>query len=540
MNKIIFHFILAGAIFSGCSHGHLEFMAVPEITKNPNESVALAGVLKFQTNRPVTTKILLACEDHSFTLSFDSTYNSSRGLPIIGMKPGRSYRVKLLLESAGEKLVYKKKMIFTTPELPSDPNEFPGFKVTTTEEGQIEPGITLLNPRRRATGQTRLNVNFGMLVAIDEMGEVIWYYRTNSRISDFNFLPNGHIAYMTQDFRLVEIDLLGNIINSWYASGRPYDPPQEGTPVKALTFHHDAFPMDNGNYLMLGSEYKAIENYYTSETEEFAPRKTQNIMGDVIYEFNPAGEIIWDWHAFDHLDPMRIGYETFSGYWDRRGFSDIIDWSHANTVLYDPADNTIMVNFRYLSSILKIHRDSKDIKWIFGEPSGYADNLRSKLIGLDKGDWFWHQHSPSLSPDGTLFIFNNDNYKARPFDKISETTLSYAAAFRINEEDLSAELLWTSRIPGETGLASFAMGDVDWLERTSNILVSYGALRPSKEFGHESSWSMIREYTYTNPARVVWEMQIASRNENEGQSVGWTIFSAERLNNFVKSDQSHE
>jgi len=540
MNKIIFHFILAGAIFSGCSHGQLEFMAVPEITKNPNESVALAGVLKFQTNRPVATKILLDCEDHSFTLSYDSTHNPSRGLPIIGMKPGRSYRVNLLLQSEGENLEYSKKIIFTTPELPSDPNEFPGFKVTTMEEGQIEPGITLLNPRRRATGQTRLNVNFGMLVAIDEMGEVIWYYRTNSRISDFNFLPNGHIAYMTQDFRLVEIDLLGNIINSWYASGRPYDPPQEGTPVKALTFHHDAFPMNNGNYLMLGSEYKAIENYYTSETEEFAPRKTQNIMGDVIYEFNPAGEIIWDWHAFDHLDPMRIGYETFSGYWDRRGFSDIIDWSHANTVLYDPADNTIMVNFRYLSSILKIHRDSKDIKWIFGEPSGYADNLRSKLIGLDKGDWFWHQHSPSLSPDGTLFIFNNDNYKARPFDKISETTLSYAAAYRINEEVLSAELLWTSRIPGETGLASFAMGDVDWLERTNNILVSYGALRPSKEFGHESSWSMIREYTYTNPARVVWEMQIASRNEDEGLSVGWTIFSAERLNNFVKSDQNHE
>ena len=94
--------------------------------------------------------------------------------------------------------------------------------------------------------------------------------------------------------------------------------------------------------------------------------------------------------------------------------------------------------------------------------------------------------------------------------------------------------LWTSRIPGETGLASFAMGDVDWLQRTNNILVSYGALRPSKEFGYERNWSMIREYTYTNPARVVWELHISSRVENDGQSVGWTIFSAERLDNFLK------
>ncbi|MCK5465827.1 MAG: aryl-sulfate sulfotransferase [Bacteroidales bacterium] len=540
MNKILCFMMFAGAIFSGCSQEKLQFISAPEITKNPNESVVLAGILKFQTNKPVAAKIFLDCEDHSFTLSYDSTYNPSRGLPIIGMKPGRSYRVKLLLQSAGEKLDYRKKMIFTSPELPSDPIEFPGFKVTTLEEDQTEPGITLLNPRRRGLDQARLNVNFGMLVAIDETGEVIWYYRTDSRISDFNFLPNGHIAYMTQDFRLVEIDLLGNVINSWYAADRPYDPPLKGTPVRALTFHHDAFPMENGNYLMLGSEYKTIENYYTSETEEFAPRKTQNVMGDVIYEFNPEGEIVWDWHAFDHLDPMRIGYETFSGYWNRRGFRDIIDWSHANTVLYDPDDNTIIVNFRYLSSILKIDRNTKDIKWIFGEPTGYAYNLRSKLIDLDKGDWFWHQHSPSLSPDGTLFIFNNDNYKARPFDKISETTLSYAAAYKINEEDLSAELLWTSRITGETGLASFAMGDVDWLEKTNNILVSYGALRPSKEFGYERSWSMIREYTYTTPARVVWEMHIASRDKNVGQSVGWTIFSAERLDNFINTELGHE
>lgn len=534
MNKILCCTIIAGLIFSGCRNEKLQFVSAPEITKNPNENVVLAGVLKFQTNKPVVTKILLDCEDHSMTLSYDSTYNPSKGLPVLGMKPGRSYHVKLLLQSAGEALTYRKKMIFNTPELPEDPVEFPVFKVTTLEKGQIEPGITLLNPRRRSLDQARLNINFGMLVAIDEMGEVIWYYRTDSRISDFNILPNGHIAYMTQDFRLVEIDLLGNVINSWYAAGRPYDTPQDGTPVRALTFHHDAFPLGNGNYLMLGSENKAIENYYTSETEEFAPRKTQSVMGDVIYEFNPDGEIVWEWHAFDHLDPMRIGYETFSGYWNRRGFPDVIDWSHANSVLYDPDDNSILVNFRYLSSILKIDRNTRDIKWIFGEPSGIADNLKSKLIGMEKGDWFWHQHSPSLSPDGTLFIFNNDNYKAWPFDKISETTLSYAAAYKINEEALSAELLWTSRIPGETGLASFAMGDVDWLERTNNILVSYGALRPSIEFGYERNWSMIREYTYTKPARVVWELHISSSDENDGQSVGWTIFSAERLDNFFK------
>jgi hypothetical protein len=118
--------------------------------------------------------------------------------------------------------------------------------------------------------------------------------------------------------------------------------------------------------------------------------------------------------------------------------------------------------------------------------------------------------------------------------------LSHATAYRIDEEIRSAEELWTSRVPGEKGIASVAMGDVDWLERTGNILVSYGALRPSEEFGHESSWSMVREYTFTDPPRVVWEMHIASRYKDKNQNVGWTIFSAERLVNFINSNWNHE
>ncbi len=534
MTRIVFLLVFTGIIFTVCSQDNLQFISTPVIESNPNKSVVLAGILKFKTNKPVSTKLELTSENHSFTLSYDDNYDPSKGLPIIGMKPDRSYAINLMVQSAKETLVYKGNLLIKTPALPSDPIEFPRFKVTTCEKESLEPGFTLLNPRRRISGQTGFNVNFGLLVVIDNMGEVIWYYRTDSRISDFNFLSNGHIAYMTQDFRLVEIDLLGNVINSWYAADRPYKAPQQGIPVKALTFHHDAFPMPDGNYLILGSEYKAIENYYTSETDALAPRKTQNVMGDVLYEFNPEGEIVWEWHAFDYLDPMRIGYETFSGYWNRRGFQDIIDWSHANTILYDSTDNTVIVNSRYLSSILKIHRDNKDIKWIFGEHTGYADILKPKLIDLVNGDWFWHQHSPSLTTKGTLLVFNNDNYRARPFNEISETTLSYAAEYKINDEDLSAEVLWTSVIPGETGIASFAMGDVDWLEKTNNVLVSYGALNPSKEFGYDRNWSMIREYTYTTPARVVWEFHITASEENDGPQVGWTIFSAERLDNFIR------
>ncbi len=45
-----------------------------------------------------------------------------------------------------------------------------------------------------------------MLMALDAVGDVVWHYRTDSRISDFEKLDNGNLAFLTVDNRLLEID----------------------------------------------------------------------------------------------------------------------------------------------------------------------------------------------------------------------------------------------------------------------------------------------------------------------------------------------
>ena len=105
-----------------------------------------------------------------------------------------------------------------------------------------------------------------MLLVVDHAGEVLWYYRMDSRISDFELLRNGNLIYVTQDYRLIEIDWLGNTIHEWYASERPQGPAEGATPVETLTFHHEIDELPNGNLVVLGSERKEINNYYTSET----------------------------------------------------------------------------------------------------------------------------------------------------------------------------------------------------------------------------------------------------------------------------------
>ena len=400
-----------------------------------------------------------------------------------------------------------------------------------------------MNPRRRiplnVPNANERNQNFGMLLAIDAKGKVIWYYRTDSRISDFDILPDGKISYMTQDSRLVTIDMMGNIHKSWYAKNQPQGETDSAIAVEALTFHHDASFLPNGNIVVLSTEYRTLPDYYTSEKNENAIRKTQKVMGDIIKEFTTAGEIVWQWNSFQHLDPYRIGYETFSGYWRMRGFPNVIDWSHANTILYDEKDNAFIVNFRYQSALMEIDKKSKEINWIFGEPSGWSAELKQKLIHLQGNtEWFWHQHSPSFIPEGHILLFNNANYQARPFNEPVDisTTKSHVLEFEIDKEHNKARKVWSSLDNSDEQIVSIAMGDVDYLSN-GNILVAYGALISKKHLENGTAtwdnrsripmWTMLREIEHTNPPNVVWNVRLIPRDENS--KVGWTIFGAQRF-----------
>jgi hypothetical protein len=213
-----------------------------------------------------------------------------------------------------------------------------------------------------------------------------------------------------------------------------------------------------------------------------------------------------------------------------------VDWSHANNLLYDERDDSIVVNFRYQAAAMKIDRKTKEIKWILGEPSGWGDLSDKVLKGEGEIKWPYHQHSPHPTPNGTLLIYDNGNYQARPFDPpkpISET-YSRAVEYEIDEEQRSVREIWASERMGPERVVSIAMGDVDWLPKSENVLVAYGALLDPEFLGQMrweaqsrqqfSQWTRLREYKRTNPAEVVWEMVIKDETP-----MGWTLFGAERL-----------
>ena len=536
--------IAAVALTCSCDFGNkIEFTQEPVVVINPELSAPLTCYIDFETIQEYDL-VTFTLEDlvNSSKLCYKPADKKKLGYILMLMQPGREHLISIeLTDKNGNAHKYDKKLKFKTPPLPASDAEFPKIQITKLSPNEMEEGLTLLNPRRRLSrsvqGENKFNQSFGMLVIVNHHGDVLWYYRTNSRISDFDLLPNGNLSYMTQDSKIVEIDFAGNIINQWYAKNRPDGKDTQAIPVNTLTFHHDVSMLPNGNKIALSMEEREVENYFTSEYDEKAPRKRQKVIGDVVVEFTPGGEIVHSWHAFDHMPVLRIGYNTFSGYWKRRGFPGTVDWSHANAIVPIPGENAYLVNFRLQSAMIKVDKTSNEIQWIFAEPSGWGKSLQDKLLKLGSDDWCWHQHSPRFTSKGNLLFFNNNNYQSRPFQepKKMEESSSHVVEYRIDEEKMTVEIVWTSEIPNEQSVLSLAMGRVSELPQTGNILAGYGAIVSQehlKEMTWENradypQWTMVREYKHTSPAQIVWEMRLLPRTEKS--PVGWTLFGAERI-----------
>jgi hypothetical protein len=514
------------------------FLVQPSVAANPNASVPLAAVLRFQASGPVTSVIRVSDSKNKWELRYGPDRDPAAGLPVVGMRAGRKHAIEVeIVDKAGQR-ASAAALEFTTPALPEG-SEFPPIRVSVSKPERMEPGFTLFSPRRSGR-DNKFSTGFGMLLMVDHAGEPVWYYRADSRISDLERLRNGNFAFITQDYRVIEIDLLGNVVHQWYASGRPAGP-TTGTPVEALTFHHELDELPNGNFLALSSEIREIDGYYTSETDKNAPRKRTKVMGDVAIEFTRAGEVVWKWKAFDSLDPFRIGYETFDGYWTRRGFPDVpADFSHANGLVYDAADDSVIVNFRMLSNVVKIDRKTKQIKWILGDPKGLNPELRAKTFRLEPqgAEWFYHQHAPTPGPGGTFLLFDNANYRAWPFDPPAKAgdSQSRAVEYGLDEKNRIARQVWASedRPKPEKWAYSIAMGDVDPMPKTGNVLVHYGFLLPRTEAARQSQrgtgemeWTRIREYSRSGGSEPVWELILGDPAGTA--SVGWHVYGGERI-----------
>ena len=530
---------IVAILFAACAQNEgPSFESVPDISINPNPRVPLAAVLSFDATGATRTTVSIDDGERQWDIDFDRVPSTAEPLPILGMRGGRKHVIGVsILDDDGNSTTWTGQLGYETPPLPADSYVWPDFQVTVSQPDRMEPGVTLMSLRRaqnlrpqdRTPEQQSFVVNFGLLLALDNEGEVVWYYQSDDRIAGIDRLKNGNIIYHLASFETVEMDMLGNKVRTWYAEKRPQgasDDP-DAVPIKGMqTLHHQPHEVRDGSFLSFSANWRVLEDWYTNEFDP-GPRKDQKVMGDTIIEFDKQGNILWTWDAFDYLDTDMIGYEAFNPYWVTRGFPDTWDWTHGNGVSYDDRDDSVVASFKLIDAIIKIDRESKDIKWIFGDHQGWKDDFQDKLLTPVGEDfrWPWHQHNPRWTHAGTLLVFNNNRGQARPFESrphvsFSET-YSYTAEYEIDEETMSVRQVWVSEPElTDDSCNSMAMSEAHRLPITDNIL-EFNAMCIQPR-GREIGWDIwdrdtrylaeiphggrVREFSRSQPAEVLFEV----------------------------------
>jgi hypothetical protein len=291
----------------------------------------------------------------------------------------------------------------------------------------------------------------------------------------------------------------------------------------------------------MSANARRIDNYYTSVIDPKAPRKPQMVMGDAIIEYDANGKILWKWDSFDHLDPMRVHFHLFQPYWMTRGFPGHLDWTHGNGVSYDEKNGTIVASLKQMDAIIGISRKTSEIKWIFGDPTGWNGTLAAKVL-KPRGRFVrypFSPHHPHVDGPGLMAYYDNGMFQAFPFTGKAplpqHLNFSRAARIRIDEKAMTFEEVWTSETEKTDGSCyNWAMGEAETLPRTGNTLLVRANCTPSdpavsdfNEFDLSKRFvdeiygdAFIDQYSKDKPARRVARYRFS----NPDQIISWSLY----------------
>jgi hypothetical protein len=178
-------------------------------------------------------------------------------------------------------------------------------------------GTTIYDPGRAWSGFTVLSLLAGQdVVVIDMNGRVVkrWDGYNNSAGGPARVLPNGDVIAAAgarpgrqESLELVQRDFAGAVV--WRLDRNEEIPTTDGKTMQSLRQHHDwqrtDFPA--GYYSPDATPSRSGGNTLVlTHTDRRAPAVAGDVLlqDDRIIEVSPAGQILWQWIASDHIEEL--------------------------------------------------------------------------------------------------------------------------------------------------------------------------------------------------------------------------------------------
>ena len=430
-----------------------------EVTVNPSGVAPLTAEVYLTTSEPVSVSMTIPGQNGAADLRHDfGDLAQAFRLPVLGLYPGTTTEVTLrLFDASGTDLGTIEVPVSTAPLI----SDLPEVTINTATPAAMQPGVNLVSYFGH-DGESRPQRPF----IFDRAGTIRWYldYSDHETLSGLFYddgverLENGNLYFGDGNTnQIYEVNMLGEVVNTWAMPG--------------YGFHHDVIEKPNGNFLV-------TVNKQGADTVE-----------DHIIEIDRTSrEIVNVWDLRASLDKTRRAWDT--------DLADLnVDWFHANALIYDASDNTIIVSGRTQGTVKLT--ENNEVVWILAphkgwETSGNGTELSQFLLQpLDASgqpiedaavltgeanhpdfEWAWYQHAPALLPDGSLMLF--DNGENRNYTRPG--TYSRAVVYQIDEEAMTIQQQWQyGKARGEETYSRI-VSDVDYHADANTVAFMPGAV----------------------------------------------------------------
>ncbi|MFP3907056.1 MAG: aryl-sulfate sulfotransferase [Acidimicrobiales bacterium] len=461
---------------------------------------------------------------------------ASHEIPLVGLRPEHDYSVTVeVTDGSGDMTSFE----LGSQATGSLPDSVPPVEV---ERAEGVEGYTLFDLARGGDGDG----DNGFLVVLDPGGEIVWWHSQPQSIQDARQLADGDLVYIHHEtgVRQLSFDRYGSLVREWVGTTGAEVVPEDDRgnpvtgddPIRVDTdqMHHEVRELPDGNLLTLSREVRTVE-YPENICDDDDFDGTYEVGGDVVVEFEPdTGAIVREFSLFDVLDPVDNLDRTMAGefcgpyldpvYPDR----DVRDWTHANAVVLDEANNRLLVSVRHTDEIIALRYEDDaegeagELLWSLGEGRDF------ELV--DGGEWFLHPHAPEVLPDGSILLYDNAN--RRPGTSIEDGPLpeSRAVRYELDEEAGTAEQVWEFGSPADEGpLYAPYVGDADRTD-AGTVLITHGGLLDPPAHGPGDDVLQHSRILEVDPDDDSVLLDVTIRDPDD--ETGWRAYRAERLDDL--------
>lgn len=267
-------------------------------------------------------------------------------------------------------------------------------------------------------------------VLLDTNGSTVhtWSFSSSAKTGYSSYLLSGGtvlrtVARQGNSFQgggmcgqVQKVDWDGNVLWSYVCSTTSY------------CSHHDICGMPNGNVLLIVYELKSA-----TEVTQAGCKWAHTMWPDMILEVQPSGatggNIVWEWHAWDHLvqdyDASKDNYGVVAEHPELLDINynnsqQTKDWMHVNGIDYNEQLDQIVISSHFLNELYVIDHSTTteeaaghtggnsgkggDILYRWGNPAAYDASGTNIFHVVHDAHWI----PPGHTRAGALVGFNNN------------------------------------------------------------------------------------------------------------------------------------